>query len=643
VSRANCFSAICVLLAMALLPAVAATAEPIRIQVDLTDAPRNILHADMSIPVQPGALTLLYPKWLPGEHGPTGPISDLAGIQMQADGAPIAWQRDPIDMYTFHVDIPKGVETLNVHLDFLAPPEGGQFTTGASTTPDLAVLSWNTVLLYPSGRPSDDIEYAPSLRLPGDWKFGTALQVTGHDAGTVRFAPVSLTTLVDSPVMTGRYFRVVDLDSPGVPVHHELDLVADAEADLAIPDATRDAVRNLVREALALFGSHHYPHYTFLLTLSDHVASFGLEHHASSDDRVGERSLIDPVLNRARAGLLPHEFVHSWNGKYRRPAGLATPDYEKPMIDDALWVYEGLTTYLGHVLTSRSGLWTPEYSREELADVAGGLTREIRPGRTWRALGDTTRAAQTLYGRAAEWSSWRRSTDFYNEGLLVWLEVDSILRQKSHGKVSIDDFCHRFHGGGTGLPEVRPYTRQDIIDTLNGLVAYDWAAFFKQRIDEVAPQAPLSGLTNSGWKLVYDSTPNQVMLDTDVRRKQLDLRYSLGLTISTKKEGNGTGDVKDVIVGSPAARAGLAPGMKIVAVDGRAFTPERMHEAIEAARQDGNRPIELLTERDEVYRTYTVDYHDGERYPHLERMEGTQDTLSDILRPHAQHVPMSQD
>jgi len=414
-----------------------------------------------------------------------------------------------------------------------------------------------------------------------------------------------------------------------------LDLVADAPADLEITNATHDSVRNLVREALTLFGSHHYPHYTFLLTLSDHVASFGLEHHASSDDRVSARTLIDPQLNRARAGLLPHEFVHSWNGKYRRPAGLATPDYAAPMVDDLLWVYEGLTTYLGHVLTARSGLWTEDYTREEIADIAAGLTRQIRPGRAWRSLGDTTRAAQTLYGRASQWSSWRRSTDFYNEGLLIWLEVDSILRRQSQGAVSIDDFCKAFYGGGTGLPEVHSYTRKELVDSLNRLVPYDWNGFFTQRIDHVEPEAPLNGLTNSGWKLAYNDQPNQVVLDTDVRRKQLDLRYSLGITVSTAKERVGT--LTDVIVGSAGARAGLAPGMKLEAVNGQAFTAERMREAIARAK-GSDRPIELLVEQDEVFRTYRLDYHQGERYPHLERLTATKDTLSDILRPHAEHV-----
>ena len=610
-----------VLLCSLLTLTLAAGGAPIRLSVDATTAPLHHLHAVERIPAQPGALTLFYPKWIPGEHGPTGPLQDLVGLHFTANGHEIPWTRDPVEMYAFHLEVPKGADAVEVALDFLTP-SGGNFSAGPSSTDALAVLSWNTVLLYPLGEQSDAITVEPSVKLPEGWKFGTALEIASENGASVSFKPVTLTKLVDSPILTGRYFKRVDLgESLGRP--HHLDIAADSDAALAITPETTQHLKNLVTESGALFGARHYQHYDFLLTLSDNVAHFGLEHHQSSDDRTSERSLVDPAELKLFSGLLPHEMVHSWNGKFRRPAGLATGNYDQPMKDELLWVYEGLTQYLGSILTARSGLWTPEDYRANLADVAASL--DNRPGRLWRPLADTAVEAQVLYNAPGYWSAWRRGVDFYDEGLLIWLEADTTIRDLTHGKKSLDDFCQAFHGAPSTGPEVKPYTLGDVVAALNKVAPYDWAGFFKTRIYEIAPHAPMDGITHGGWKLVYTDKPTDFFKTAE--RGGVNASYSLGFIASAKS------GVFDVIPGTPAFNAGLIPGMDLVSVNGRAFTGEGLKEAIRAAK-DGKDPIRLTVKSGTFLKEVAVDYHGGERYPHLERVEGTPDLLAQILAPH---------
>src|SRR5262245_38136756 len=425
----------------------------VTLAVDASEAPRKIFHARLTFDVSPGPLTLQYPKWLPGEHGPTGPISDLAGLKITAGGKDVAWRRNLTEMYNINLEVPAGTSTLEVALDFLSPANEAGFSSAASATEQLAVISWNQMLLYPKGSNPNTISYTASLRLPAGWKFGTALPVAREGADTVDFAPASLVTLVDSPVLIGAYFRKVALNEER---RESINIAADSAAAL---QASADQIthwKNLVDEANALFGAHHYRHYDFLLTLSNHTAHFGLEHHESSDNRVSERSLTDADENLLMAGLLPHEMTHSWNGKYRRPSGLATPDYQTPMQGDLLWVYEGLTEYIGAIPTPRSGLTTADQYRELLADTAADM--DHRAGRAWRPLQDTADAAQILYGTGGPWESWRRSVDFYPESELIWLEADVLIRQQTQGKKSLEDFCKTFHGGQSGPPAVVPYT-----------------------------------------------------------------------------------------------------------------------------------------------------------------------------------------
>lgn len=604
---------------------VADRTPPIRIQVDLTDAARNIFHSKLTIPAKPGPFTLVYPKWIPGNHRPSGPIANVAGLRFETGGKAINWQRDPVDMYAFHLDIPAGASEITAYLDTLTGTDSAG-ATGSAASSQLLVLNWNQVVLYPQGTSSDAVEVLPSIKLPLGWKFGTALPDPRVNAEDVTFGAVSLTTLVDSPFIAGEHFRQIELSHPGESPQHMMDLVGDSDEDLAMSKDDVKSYQNLVAETGALFGARHYRQYHFLFTLSDQVGHHGLEHHESSDNASGERTLRDPALHMLEAGLLPHEFTHSWNGKYRRPAGLATPNYQEPMVGDLLWVYEGLTEYLGNVLTARSGLWTPEQYREALALTAAAMDHTA--GRAWRPLEDTAVSVQILRLMGPAWESWRRSLDYYPEGELIWLEVDTRIRQLTAGKRSLDDFCRIFHGGQSGPPKVVPYTLADVAKALNEVAPYDWENLLKQRVNSVITHAPLDGIERGGWRLVYNDQPNAFQRAEEKLNGGVNLTYSLGFWL--KKDG----EFGDVIPGSPAYDVGIGPGMKLVAVNGRRWTKEVLHDAIRAA-QNSHQPIELLVVNKQIFKTCSVKYDEGERNPHLERVPAPPDLLSDILRPRA--------
>ena len=612
-----------VLLLAGLIFAPSLTAQAIRLHVDLTDAPRNIYHAHLQIPAHAGEMSLVFPKFIPGNHRPSGPIGALTGIRMEAAGHVLSWERDPVESYEFHVTVPAGVNTLDVSLDAITSQDSAG-AGGPAASSNLLDLNWNAVVLYPKGARSDDVSFEPSITLPAGWKFGTALPVARTAGDDVEFAPVSLTTLVDSPLIAGVHYRKIELSKPGEMPVHVMDLVADSEPDLAMTPQDLAAYQKLVAETGELFGARHYRHYDFLYTLSDQVGGHGLEHHESNDSAAAERTLIDPDLHTVYADLLPHEFAHSWNGKYRRPAGLATPNYQEPMIGDLLWVYEGLTEYLGTVLAARSGLWTDEQYREALAETAASLDHE--PGRTWRSLEDTARSVQMLRMLGGQWRSWRRSLDYYSESQLIWLEVDAIIRQQTHGQRSLNDFCRRFHGGESGPPKVVPYTFDDVVATLNEVAPYDWAKLLHERVDVTSTHAPLGGIERSGWKLVYNDKPNLFAKAGEQLRKSASFSYSLGFSVGAE------GKLGDVIVGSPAYQSGLGPGMTLVAVNGRKWSPSVLRAAVKAA-QGSDQPIELLVENAQFFKTYSINYRDGEKNPHLERVAEQPDILGDILKP----------
>ena len=599
------------------------TAGPtITIRVDAHDAPRKIFHAQLNIPASPGTLTLYYPKWIPGEHGPTGPIEDLTGLKFTANGQLLKWRRDLLDGWTFHVEVPNGASSVDASLDFVSPTgREGIYTAAASATEKMAVISWNTLLLYPAGYSSDDLTYKAALRLPDGWKYGTPLPVAAEAGPAVSFQAASLTTLIDSPVIAGEFLKVVDLSENPT---QEMDIAADSAAALEAPPDEFNHYKNLTDQAKKLFGAQHFRDYHFLYSLSDHVAHFGLEHHESNDSRSSERSLVDPEERLLASGLLSHEYVHSWNGKYRRPADLATPDYEKPMQTDLLWVYEGFTSYLGDVLSARSGVRTPEQFRDSVADLAARLNNE--PGRTWRNLQDTADAVPAMQGGPAQWQSWRRTVDYYDEDVLNWLWVDMIIRQQTKGKKSIDDFCHLFHGGQSGAPEVKPYTFDDIVNSLNQIAPYDWRGFWTVRLTTHASGAPLDGLEASGWKLVYDDNPSELSKALEEVYKEVNSSYSIGLSMKAD------GTVIDTIEGMPAAASGIGPGMKVIAVNGRRFSRDVLRDALRAGKTD-SAPLALLVENTDYYDTYKLDYHGGEKFPHLARDESKPDTLTQIIQP----------
>jgi predicted metalloprotease with PDZ domain len=591
---------------------------PIEIQVDAADAARRLFHARLVIPCEPGPLTLLYPKWIPGEHGPTGPLTDVAGFRIAAGGKALAWRRDELDVHAIHCDVPAGADAVEVLLDYVAPPPGTEGFISAQASAKLAIFHWNQMLVYPKGRTMGEIEFRASLSLPEGWTCSCALPATPASNHGTRFEVASLETLVDSPVLCGAHLREIQL-AP----EHLLVLAADGEAALKIGDELAATFSRLVAEAGALFGARHYRSYRFFLCLSDLTPPFFLEHHECSDNRAPERTLLDENLQKRWLFILAHEYAHSWNGKHRRPADMVKPDFQEAIATRLLWVYEGLTEYLGCLLAARCGIWTADQFRDNLALAADGLANQ--KGRTWRPLEDTTRAAPFLYAARGDWASLRRGVDFYNEGLLLWLEVDTIIRQETKGKSSLDDFCRRFHGGSGGRPSVKTYTLDDLVGELNAVAAYRWKEHFTERLTSLAPEPPLGGVNRGGWKLTCDAAPSEMYKIHEGTDKTIDLTTSIGLLLKDD------GTVSDIIPGKAADRAQIGPGMKLVAVNGRRWSADLLREAVAATKTGG--ALELLVENGQFFRSHALDYKEGARYPKLERSSASPDLLSQILKP----------
>jgi predicted metalloprotease with PDZ domain len=592
----------------------------ITVNVDASDAARSLLHVreTMNVPTNSGGkLDLFYPKWIPGEHSPTGPLNNMVNLHIRSiegGGKEIVWQRDDVEMFAFHCEIPAGVSRIEIIFDDAAEP-------GSTASSYLARIKWNRLVLYPRGVNSDDIQVTASLKTPAGWKYATALPLAKENGETADFKPVTLTAFIDSPAIIGKFFKKITLTEKGA--LHEMDIVADSAKALEAKPETIAGWKELIRQAHAMFGAHHYNSYRFLLTLSDHGGDEGLEHHESSEDGVGVNSFSEPGELLDLGDLLGHEYVHSWNGKYRRPARLATPDFEKPMHGDLLWVYEGLTEYLGKVLPTRSKLWTPENFRESIADLAADM--DYQRGRQWRPLVDTARAVQFTYDGSRQWRNARRGADYYDEGALVWMEADVLIRQKSGGKLSLDDFCRKFHGGADTGPMVKPYELDEIVATLNEVVPYDWKGFFNERVYAINGRAPMGGITNGGWKLEYNETPNAMNEMSEKLYKFTSLFYTIGVTLGS------AGEIRDVIPGSPADKAGLTPGMIIKKIADTDYSDEAIRNAITAAKRDSN-PIVLTVEAGDEEEAYKVDYHGGLLYPHLVRDASKPDLLSDIIK-----------
>lgn len=608
----------------ACLALAAASFAEVTVQVDAREAQGRIFHVVQEFPVSAGNFSLDYPKWIPGEHAPSGPITNIVGLRLTAEGAEVPWRRDDADLFRLHCRVPQGAQTLTAAFDYVAPADAsGQFTASPNTTAVLAVIDWHIMLLYPAGASPATLRVRPSIHLPEGWSWGGALLAgPSQNAALIELAPVSLETLIDTPIVIGQYHRAYTLrEADGARPKHVLDIVADSKWAMDPPQSRLDQYGKLVDEELAIFGNAHYPRYHFLLTLTDYGATFGLEHHMTSDNREAERFLVDDDLHRASADLLPHEMFHSWNAKTFRPAPMIARDYQRPIDTSMLWIYEGLTDYYGNVLAVRSGLRTPEEGRDGVALFAATL--ENTRGRTWRPLEDTATAARDLYASPRAWRFWRRGTDFYPEGDLLWLEADAIIREHTAGAKSLDDFCKAFYGrGGAGKVFVQGYSERELYAALDQIAPHDWTGFFDQRLRRTNEHAPLGGVQRSGWRLAYTDKENTVV-PPDATIAAL---YSLGAIIDDE------GTVLDVVPGMPIQNAGIAPGMKVIAVDGRGFTPDLLEKAIESTKE-AERSLELIVENSSYFKMHNVDYQGGMRYPHLERDESTPDLLSAIFAP----------
>ncbi len=591
----------------------------IHLAVDASDVDRRIVRVHETLTGVGADTVLLYPEWLPGSHAPEGPIDRFAGLRISANGAPVVWKRDPLDVYAFHVYPAAGIKSIDIDFEYLSPTSSKVAEMEISR--DVLFLEWNSLILYPAGYFVRQIPVQASITLPHDWKFGSALEVQSASGDQTTFKRLNLETLIDSPVYAGRYASRIDLD-PGsaAPVH--LDLFADRPELLTVKPEQLQAYRNLVQQAYRLFGSHHYAHYDFLYSLSDQVHQQGLEHHQSSEDGSEPDSFTEWDKNAYDRDLLPHEFTHSWNGKFRRPADLWTPNYNVPMQNSLLWVYEGQTQYWGEVLAARSGLWTKQQALDALAQTAAYYQQEA--GRRWRALQDTTNDEIINPRRPMSWRDWQRFEDYYDEGRLIWLEADTLIRDRSQGKRSLDDFARSFFGIDDGSFVTVTYTFEDVVKALNAVEPYDWAGFLRERLDGVARPPPLEGLRRGGYKLVYTDTPSELEKASDLERKRVGLRYSIGVSLDDKD-----GTVLQVAWDSPAFKAKLTESTQILAVNGAAYSAEVLKDAIRSAK-DTTLPIELIVKTGDRYRVVALDYHDGLRYPHLERDDSVPARLDDI-------------
>ena len=599
----------------------ATQSNPETLVLDARDFGRGLMTATMRIPVKPGEFTFVYPKWVPGEHGPTGPLDDISEIKVSAGGHALDWRRDLVDMYAFHVAVPRGVHALDVQFTVLVNAPGDRMST-----PNLGIVNWNRVLFYQADTNSHHVYFKPSIILPDGWSYGTALPGPQQSGQRVDFAEVPLNMLVDSPLDCGRYYRHIELWRQGG-AYQMLDVFADKPQDLDIPDKLIAEYKQLAPQAFALYGSRHWNDYHSLLTLSDAIPFQGIEHHQSSDNRAPDDFMTNPKEQFAGGDLLTHEFSHSWNGKYRRPQDLTTLNFQIPMRTDLLWVYEGMNQYLGDLLSFRTGIRKPADYPEYLASLYAGLASE--PGRNTEPLIDTTTAAPYLYQANGSYPSIRRTAgDFYAEGELLWLDVDTLIREKTHGAKSLDDFLHLYSAPALTGPVTRTYTRADIERLLNEVVPYDWHAFTQQRVYEVAPTPPSGELARAGWRLVYTSKPNEFIQAFETLEHFNDQWYSYGILVGKDDT------VTDVREGSPAWDAGMAPGMKITAVDGQEYSDDVLKYASTLA-EHANGPTAFLVQEDGWYHTVTVNYHGGPKYPHLVRIAGTPDMLGKIMAPRA--------
>jgi predicted metalloprotease with PDZ domain len=592
----------------------------IQLNVDATDIVRRIFRVHERIPVaRAGELVLLYPKWLPGNHSPTGQINKVAGLVISANGQRLTWMRDPLDVYAFHVNVPAGASAVDVDFDYVSPSGDNQGRT--VMTPDMASIEWIANSLYPAGYYVRGIQIQPTLKVPEGWQVATALRPeSGFGTSTITYPATPYDILMDSPAIAGAHYRRFTLSRDVA-----LDVIADTESELAASDDVIALHRNLVAQAVKTFGAQHYDHYDFLLTISDTLGGIGLEHHRSSEDGVTPGYFTEWKSAQGDRNLLPHEYTHSWNGKYRRGKDLWTPDYRTPMEDSLLWVYEGQTQFWGYVLDARSGMLSKQETLDAIAAIAASY--DATPGRTWRPLSDTTNDPVIAQRAAQPWRSWQRSEDYYNEGLLIWIDVDRIIREQSGGKRSIDDFARAFFGVNDGDYGELTYTFDDVVATLNRVQPYDWRGYLTRRLNAYTERAPLEGIEGGGYRLVYTDTQTDWLKAGEKKRKNIDLSYSGGFAVSMRD-----GKVTGVIWDSPAFNAGLTLGTTIVGINGRTFDGDRLKAAIKEAKGKSE-PVHLIVQAGNTIRPVDLDWHGGLRYPRLEQTGGGKGTLDALLEP----------
>jgi predicted metalloprotease with PDZ domain len=596
----------------------------LKISVDATDVAHRVFRVHETIPAAAGPLTLLYPQWIPGNHSPTGPIDKMAGLIVKANGKVLTWTRDPLNVYAFHIAVPDGATAVDVEFQYLSPQDRTQGRV--VMTPEMLNLQWNTVTMYPAGYYVSQINTDASVTLPAGWQAGTALEVASTSGNTITYKSIDYENLLDSPIYAGKYFKRIDLD-PGAKTPVHMDIVADAQKYLEIKPEQIKPLREMVQQMYKMYGAHHYDHYDFLVSLSDKMSGNGLEHHRSSEDGVSADFFTEWKKNALSRDLFSHEFNHSWDGKYRRGADLNTPNYNVPMSDTLLWVYEGQTQFWGHVMAARSGLWTADETHDMLAYVAATYDKG-RPGLvgpdSFRNVQDTTNDPVIAQRAPLPYRNYQSSEDYYSAGQMIWLDVDSKLRELSGGKKSIDDFGKAFFGVNPGKWDVNTYTADDIYSTLNAIAPFDWKTYLRTRLDGHGPL--IGGIASHGWKLVYTDKPSDAVKAIETRRHTADLTYSLGLTVGKD------GSIGDVLWDSPAFKAGIAPAMTVVAVNGQDYDADGLKDAVTDSAKDKSKPVELLVKNLNEYKTLRIDYHDGLKYPHLERDKSQPDTLAKLLK-----------
>lgn len=588
----------------------------IRSEVDATNLSQRIFEVHQMVPVAgPGQLTLLLPKWIPGKHRVFGSIRALAGLVITANGKTLPWQRDNVDVFAFHVEVPTDVDALEVEFQFLSPtaPNQGREVM----TPEMLNLQWWDMVLYPAGHYTRQIQIQPTVVLPGGWSAATSLDLAKQEGNRFVYETTTVDVLVDSPMFAGQHYRAEDLGE-NVTLH----LFADEPAELAATDEQIEKHRLLVEQSLKLFGGEHYGEYEFLVAISDTLGSIGLEHQSSSENQVDPGYFTDWDDSLFDRDLLAHEIVHSWNGKYRRPAGMWTADFRTPMRDDLLWLYEGQTQYWGYVLAARAGLISPEEFLGMLGSTAARFS-EGRPGRQWRSLADTTHDPIVAARQPKGWSSWQRSEDYYSEGLLIWLDADTLIREATAGAKSLDDFARAFFGLNDGDLGQLTYTFEDIVATLQSVHAFDWATWLRERIEKAQSRAPLDGVIRGGYELTFAAARSAHFKSAESKFKHLALDYSLGLSLT-----NG-GDIRGVVWDSLAFDAGLASGQSIIAINDRAFDTKRLR----ALMDEGITPLKLLVQSGEVFRTVEIAYDGGQRYPVLNRVPESTNWIDQIIAP----------